>query len=111
MDREAMSKRVGAQYPSMISVPPGWESLFERLVMEMEDSGREFAIFQAKEKFGGLRVYEETGNFEDLIKHYEGIAAHTCQECGAGDAGLRTVNGWMYTLCGTCTRKKEDGRC
>jgi hypothetical protein len=56
-----------------------------------------------KEKFGGLRFCYQLpdGNqpetINDLIRHAEATAAHTCEICGAN--GRLCNHGWLQELC------------
>jgi hypothetical protein len=72
----------------------------EPLVTEFEAAGGDkFEVLQVKEKFGGLRVYENCRN--DAISERIGIAAEesfrTCEICG--QAGTLRKDRWIKTLC------------
>lgn len=105
MDYEEAIDRSNCSFPGLISIPIGWHRLYANLIEDLEVFG-DFAILQAKEKFGGLRVYFGVANDYHfrLLKRYEEIAIHTCQFCGESGE-LRNINDWMYTICDKCASK------
>ena len=99
---------------AITEVPKGWHSLFYDMVDALKATGKDFYILQAKEKFGGLRVYlgayeafDGPDIFSEIIDSYERAASIICQECGSIGM-LREINGWYATLCGDCAEKRTQ---
>lgn len=63
---------------------------------------KEYEITQIKEKFGGLRWYDNGAPTEvhKIIEKYSYIADHTCIICGR-PATVRT-SGWIFPYCDDC---------
>lgn len=63
---------------------------------------KEYEITQIKEKFGGLRWYDNGAPTEvhKIIEKYSYIADHTCIICGR-PATVRT-SGWICPYCDDC---------
>lgn len=87
---------------------PGWYSLIERLSTDLaaiirQDGLRRFRVVQVKEKFGELRFYVKGSNERSLTRIAEAMreAESTCEACGAPSC-IRTVGGWLSTLCDGC---------
>lgn len=90
---------------AITEVPKGWRNLFKGMIEELKATGKDFYILQAKEKFGGLRVYlgayekfDGPDLFSEIISTYESMSFLVCQECGK-TGSLREINGWYFTLC------------
>jgi hypothetical protein len=62
-----------------------------------------------KEKFGGLRFYENgADNKVDGMIHYaEYLAENTCQDCGSRE-DLGRTSGWISIICRTCAIGNGD---
>lgn len=79
-----------------------WE-LCEKIEIELRttphDSSNPFRFLQVKQKYGTLRVYAswETDRISDLIQEAERKSCTTCEVCG--DAGVRSGDFWVKTLC------------
>lgn len=77
---------------------------------EYRDGNSEgFYVFQIKEKFGGLRFYQN-GNCDDihiLIKEAENQSLQTCEVCG-NPGKMRQHGGWLSTKCEDCYKKAEE---
>ena len=58
---------------------------------------------QIKEKFGGLRFYENGADnvVDGMIKMADFICSNTCQECGSRN-DLGQTKGWIATMCRNC---------
>lgn len=63
---------------------------------------------QVKEKFGTLRFYmtAETKEMRPIIEEAERKSAVTCEQCGK--KGKLRGNGWLYTACAACHKKREN---
>lgn len=63
---------------------------------------------------GSIRFYPEekdplTKALNDIIKKYEELSKTTCENCGAGNAELRTEKpyfSWVSTLCPSCSNER-----
>lgn len=94
-------------------IPEGWWKFFGlaylddlKEVLEKHDFLDKFRFSQVKEKFGGLRAYNN-GAPEEWFSHehaWEYISEHTCVNCGKFPAKMRD-DGWMYPLCDECLRE------
>ena len=64
---------------------------------------------QMKEKFGGLRFYENGADkkVDGMIHYAEYLADNTCQDCGSRE-DLGKTSGWITTLCRTCVIAHGD---
>lgn len=88
-----------------MSVGKGWAKLVEPVVDRAKEKG--VAIYQIKEKFGGLRIYaEDDAEIDTLIKAAAVQAVSTCERCGAVGK-LRLELSWVKTLCSGCMPEKE----
>ena len=57
-----------------------------------------YSIFQIKEKYGELRIYDcPVDIFDETMK----LSWNTCEHCGNKD-NLGTTQGWITRLCRTC---------
>ena len=65
-----------------------------------------YRISQIKEKFGGLRWYDNgrTKEIEDIISKYEDISEHTCNTCGRPARYI--TSGYILPLCENCISEK-----
>jgi len=59
---------------------------------------------QMKEKFGGLRFYENNGDkkVDGMIHYAEYLADNTCQDCGTREDVGTITKGWITTICRSC---------
>lgn len=91
--------------------PRGWEKLVEDLVVEVEKLAVAqnlslLRIDQIKEKFGGLRVYfnrVESEEIRNLVSSAEARSFSICDQCG--EPGKPSKGGWVSTRC----EKHEKG--
>lgn len=98
-------------YTYLDDIPDGWKKSFGRqFCQELKDALTDeelshYYVCQAKEKFGGLRWYDEGGNEKtrDIIDKYEEISLHTCVNCGK-EATLYTT-GWILPVCDECAKE------
>lgn len=65
---------------------------------------------QMKEKFGGLRFYENGADekVDGMIYYAENLADNTCQDCGTREDVGRTTKGWLSTICRNCAIASGD---
>lgn len=122
-DYEAFVEKLHAKYPVMFSEPyggvavgAGWwpiiESLCDNIQSHLKHRNglatqypdqhkpvKQVVIAQIKEKFGGLRFYYDGGDetVYGMVRMAESWAGHSCEECG--NAGKRSGEGWIRTLC------------
>lgn len=66
---------------------------------------------QVKEKFGTLRFYmtHSTDEMEAAIDEAERLSEVTCEDCGQS-GHLRTLGGWLSTLCDPCVLSRASTR-
>lgn len=93
-------------------VPQGWITAFGYLMcdeieqaLEKDNLQDKVYVEQAKEKYGGLRLYM-SGNDESqhIISIYESISEHIC--CGCGRPHVPMLNiGWVSPYCKKCYNK------
>lgn len=93
----------------------GWDQLLLDLDRELSEIDPDYAIHQAKEKFGSLRFYvglsdhlskAEVSAARGLIELAEVRSGRTCERCGAEGAKARH-SGWIKTLCDDCEEKRH----
>lgn len=93
-------------------MPRGWQiafadQLIEDLALALEKDGirpEEYVIIDVKEKFGGLRWYDNGGaNVEQVLDFYEVKSQLTCCECGEPAEWYSL--GWICPYCTKCESK------
>lgn len=102
-------------YTELDQMPEGWRIAFgdqmvEELNQELVKGGfvNDYRITQIKEKFGGLRWYDN-GNTEEgynIINKYESLSRTTCICCGK-PAKYITLD-WVSPFCEDCIKDIED---
>ena len=62
---------------------------------------KQYRILQIKEKYGGLRWYDNGASAEvnKIISKYEYISERTCGVCGAPATCVTPVEYWRYPYC------------
>ena len=103
-------------YTELDAMPEGWRAKFgEQLCEELREELikvnylDKYRIMQIKEKFGGLRWYDN-GNTEKgykIIHKYEEISYKTCIECGR--PATKMSCGWISPYCNKCAEKLSKG--
>ena len=106
----------GEVYTYIDCAPEGWAKLCEDLCAEikplLERVGyeNEYSLCQVKEKFGGLRWYDDNGvpdkiwdEYNVIIRKYEELSEKTCCICGAPATKVST--GWICPFCDKCAEK------
>ena len=79
-----------------------WVPIVEEMVRKLYAIDPAIEFLQIKEKFGQLRVYYRgSGNerVDEIIRQAEHECSYTCEVCGAKDATLTTVKGWIGVRC------------
>jgi len=96
-------------------MPVGWRKAFGlQICHEIQevidrDHITDYSISQVKEKFGGLRWYDNGGNqaIHDIIRKYEKISEKTCMICGRPAEYVTT--GWIGCYCDKCIKNFRSG--
>ena len=105
-------------YTYIDCAPNGWAKLCEDLCAELKVlfdkvGYKDYSLCQVKEKFGGLRwydngvpheIYEE---YNKIIRKYEERSFHTCCKCGAPATKLSL--GWICPFCDKCADEIGGG--
>lgn len=90
-----------SQIPDHVEdVGPGWAEILIDLHEQLVKIAPDYDVGQVKEKFGGLRVYLDSGwseSVEALIDAAEFRASATCEACGR--PGRMRTGSWLKTLC------------
>lgn len=103
------------EYTWADDIPDGWRLAFgDQMIEELDQLLRkynlrdEYRIVQIKEKFGGLRWYDdgfpEEGyeEYMDWLCKYEDLSFKTCINCGEPAIGF--TKGWITPLCKECMK-------
>lgn len=99
-------------------IPVGWKIAFGEMMCEeiKQELVRcnyldEFRIIQAKEKFGGLRIYTNGEpvdcKVQQIIDKYSTLSENICIICGKPDVPI-TNNGWISPYCKKCFTTPSD---
>lgn len=99
------------QYTKLDDLPNGWRIAFGKDLLidikkELIKRGilYKYHIFQIKEKYGGLRWYD---NYNlSCLQKYEDLSYKTCIECGKPATKIST--GWICPWCDDCAKKFSD---
>lgn len=96
-------------------IPDGWRLVFgDQMIEELDrllkkyNLENEYCIVEIKEKFGGLRWYDngfsEKGweEYKAWLHKYEDLSFKTCINCGKPAIGL--TKGWIMPLCKDCMK-------
>ena len=99
-------------------IPVGWKIAFGEMMCEEIKQElircnylNEFRIVQAKEKFGGLRIYTNGEpvdcKVQQIIDKYSTLSENICVICGKPDVPI-TNNGWISPYCKKCFTTPND---
>ena len=99
-------------------IPVGWKIAFGEMMCEEIKQElircnylNEFRIVQAKEKFGGLRIYTNGEpvdcKVQQIIDKYSALSENICVICGKPDVPI-TNNGWISPYCKKCFTTPND---
>ena len=101
-------------YTWLDGMPDGWRKAFgEKMCEEIREALvsdgmlERYQVFQVKEKFGGLRWYDN-GNSEkvaEIIIKYTHLSYRTCAVCGEPAACMST--GYILPYCDRCAREEK----
>ena len=102
----------------MDDIPLGWNIAFGKqmveelgALLEKYNYQDEYSIFQIKEKFGGLRWYDNgfpTEGYEEYkewLDKYEELSFKTCIDCGK--PAKYFTRGWITPICEDCAEEYE----
>jgi hypothetical protein len=93
----------------------GWNSLFDKLIGELDALPIVIEVTQAKEKYALLRVCYSTqytnadyrAIIDRIIEKYTSVSGHTCILCGSTDrVNQRYINDYKVTICDNCYEKE-----
>lgn len=87
----------------------GWEMINEINEAIAADHISNYTILQIKEKFGGLRWYDNghTDRIANIIHKYGELSEKTCVECGKPAKWMTTD--WICPFCDECKEKNKYG--
>lgn len=92
----------------------GWFDLIDHLFAEMEEISLEILITQMKSKFASLDLNFNCGtdlekfiSLSVIVDEYTEKSKWICENCGK-PGSLRSIRGWLKTLCDKDYRKEED---
>ena len=96
-------------------IPKGWRLAFgDQMIEELDQLLKKYnlednyRIVQIKEKFGGLRWYDDGfskegyGEYRDWLCKYENLSFKTCINCGKPAIGF--TRGYILPLCRDCMK-------
>ena len=98
------------------AMPDGWREAFGELLceeiqkeLEKYNFVNEYSIAQIKEKFGGLRWYDNGVPSEckihEIIENYSACSEYICISCGELD--VPCTDGWIIPVCKKCIKKRN----
>lgn len=104
-------------YTYIDCAPEGWAKLCEDLCAELKVlfdrvGYKDYSLCQVKEKFGGLRWYDNGvpeeiyAEHNALIRKYEELSFKTCCFCGA--PATKRSTGWVCPFCDKCAEDIND---
>ena len=112
-------KPIEYPYTYLDDIPYGWKRAFGIKMCEEIRSvlikGKylyNYRVAQVKEKYGGLRWYDEGApssiwrELQDIINKYEKLSYHTCICCG--HPATKISKGWISPFCDNCAGKLSD---
>lgn len=105
-------------YTWMDDIPLGWKKAFgdqmvEELgvLLEKYNYQDKYKLCQIKEKYGGLRWYDEGfpsegyDEYSEWLDKYEELSFKTCIECGK--PAKYFTKGWIMPICEDCAKKRK----
>lgn len=90
----------------MVGIEDGWYPLALELMQELDKTGWNRKVGTIKEKYGELRFYAETKEY-DLLDRYAEASTHVCEVCGE-PGKIDTSGGWWVTRCPEHLAALED---
>lgn len=100
---QALCRHWQSDIPLSIDCGEGWHGLLLNLHEELVQVDPAYALWQVKEKFGGLRFYAEPADasvqlrFRDVIDRYQRMSFSVCEQSG-NPGVLMKKNGVFKTL-------------
>ncbi len=103
--------------PRGVEVGPGWFPTIEAFIQELDalPGGKDVVFFSIKEKFGILRIDEQSipeelgwPAWDALTKKYQTISKGKCEVCGL--PGQLRGGGYFQTLCDFHNNKDFHGK-
>lgn len=105
-------------YTELDDMPDGWRKAFGaqllkelKEILEKGNCLNEYRICQIKEKFGGLRWYDNgilqsiSDEYDRWLEKYENLSFETCIHCGEKAVGF--TRGWIMPYCQKCANEEE----
>ena len=114
--RNAMTGKITRGYKQTYLdwMPGGWRFAFSDLLVDeisraLGKQAKHYRIMDIKEKFGGLRWYDENGNEETyrIVFRYEQLSKLVCIRCGA--KATKISKGWISPYCDKCANDMNGG--
>lgn len=103
-------------YTELDAMPEGWRRAFGKQmceeIREVLIKGKylyDYRVVEVKEKFGGLRWYDNGApssiykELQDIICKYEMLSYRTCIRCGC--PATKISRGWVSPFCDKCAAK------
>lgn len=112
-----LSEDYDYEYTWADSIPRGWRLAFgDQIIEELDQllkkyNVEDYQILQIKEKYGGLRWYDNGfprvgfDEYNAWIYKYEKLSLETCINCGKPAIGF--TKGWISPLCKECMKDME----
>ena len=102
-------------YDFYYDIGKGWYRLMREVILAIDKynfdhpDDDQVHITDVKEKWGGLRIEIDSWapEISDLILDVEERSHSICEECGKEGSSFEH-NGWVYTLCNDCRKKKNN---
>ena len=104
----------GYEWTELDDLDKGWRIAFGMMIVKEIDEilrkahyERKYQIVQVKEKYGGLRWYDNGApreiydELQRTINKYSCLSENICGHCGRPDVFM-TYSGWDYPLCKKC---------
>ena len=102
----ALLARIPDGWGRWIGCGPGWYPILARLEERLQQIDPDYRVHQIKEKFGTLRFYFSSSNWDAcraVLADAEAESERTCERCG-NPGRLRKRNGWFRTVCDDCAQ-------
>ena len=94
-------------------MPHGWRIAFGKEFLEdLKNAIKEndfeygYKILELKEKWGKLRLYDNTDFTDELLDKYEDLSSKVCQICGKPAEVI--TKGWIGYFCKDCADRVLD---
>lgn len=117
--RDWGDKSIGCKFTYLDDMPEGWKRAFGvdmcediRRVLVKANYLYDYRVCQIKEKYGGLRWYDNGAPSSiyrelcDVIDKYEELSYRTCICCGR--PATKISQGWISPFCDKCADKLNE---